>query len=102
MSDRPQRPSFIRTVLGNAERSDAVPTGPRFGGHKHDYNTMAEAIRSAQGDLVQAQAEVARREQALSDAQENLVAAQQTLKALIVQFATAAKELAIRPEDLVS
>lgn len=102
MSDRPQRPSFIRTVLGNAERSDAIPTGPKFGGHRHDYNTMADAIRGAQGDLVQAQAEVARREQSLADAQANLAAAQQTVKALCVQFATAVKELAIRAEDIAS
>lgn len=97
-----ERPSFIRTVLGNANVSDVARTGPRFGGHRHDYNTMAQAIRDAQGDLVQAQAEVARREQSLADAQANLAAAQQTVKALSVQFATAVKELAIKPEDLTS
>lgn len=102
MSDRPQRPSFIRTVLGNAERSDAIPTGPKFGGHRHDYNSMAEAIRSAQGDVVQAQAKLARCENALSDAQANLEAAQGTLKALCGQFAVACKELAIRAEDIAS
>lgn len=101
MSDRP-RASFIRTVIGRADSSDAIPTAPKFGGHRHDYNTMAQAIRDAQGDLVQAQAEVARREQSLADAQANLVAAQQTVKALCVQFATAVKELAIRPEDIAS
>ncbi len=101
MNDRP-RPSFIRTVLGNATHSDAAPTGPKFGGHRHDYNAIAEAIRTAQGDVVQAQAELARREQALADAEASLAAAQQTLKALCVQFATAAKELAIRPEDLAT
>lgn len=100
MSDKPQRPSFIRTVLGNASTSDAIPTGPKFGGHRHDYNSMAAAIMEAQGTVVQAQAELARREQAMVDAQANLVAAQQTLKSLCIQFATAAKELAIRPEDI--
>lgn len=102
MNDKPQRPSFIRTVLGNATASDAVATGPKFGGHRHDYNALAASIFEAQGAVVQAQAELARREQAMSDAQANLSAAQQTLKALCSQFAIAAKELAIRPEDLTS
>lgn len=97
-----QRPSFIRTVLMGADLNNTIPTSPKFGGHRHDYNTMAQAIRDAQGDLVQAQAEVARREQSLADAQKELVAAQQTVKALCVQFATAVKELAIRPEDIAS
>lgn len=97
-----ERPSFIRTVLGNATNSDVARTGPRFTGHRHDYNTMATAIMEAQGTVVQAQAELARREHALSDAQANLEAAQGTLKSLCMQFATAAKELAIRPEDLTS
>jgi len=94
----------IRAILTGAGRSlDAPSTAPpKFIGHRHDYNAIADAIREAQGEEVHAQCELAKAEQNFDDAQKALAEAREAVKALCLQFADAAKELAIRPEDLTS
>ncbi len=94
---------FRAVLTGAGPGLDAPSTAPpQLGGHRHDYNAMAAEIREAQGRVVHAQADLALREGALSDAREQLAAAQAAMKALCQQFAVACKELAIRPEDLTT